>query len=92
MNPNSKTLIYDYFFTQYDRAKKEAYIELMYNPINAIVKDKYPSVLFFTSNVIVLIFCGIFGRADLALLTMAMIGFVQFFHIIMSYKSVKRDG
>jgi hypothetical protein len=91
MIPNAKGLIYDFFITNYDKNKKKEYMEKM-RPFSSLFEDEYPSPLIFMAWFLIALACQICGRPDLTILYMASLILVQFVHIVMSYRSVMRDG
>lgn len=92
MLPNSKTGIYGIFLTQYDEQRRSDYIERNYNLFDVLFYERYSSATLILFYAFAMFSCNVNGRTDLLLLTLGALVVLQVFHIVVSYRSVMRDG
>lgn len=89
--PNAKALIYEYFITNYDKIKKEEYLERISTPKGVFIEDQYPSAILAICVFLDVLSCIAYEHYAIAAMTFATLVIIQIFHIIMSFRSLKRD-
>lgn len=92
MLPNSKTLIYDFYITQYDYQKKKDYVKRNFDYLGIVFNERYSSATLILFFVFCMLACSANSRPDLLLMTVSALVVLQIVHIVVSYRSVMRDG